>query len=437
MGHRSGEEGGSAQESGFAIMTRQQQSDTGAVSWHDNLNQAIMWQGKIILDLWPKLINGPCACSCIINPDDSIKHAMIYNSQNSDPQEALDALQWHQGLKKAYDVGVGDYDLTLSTGPMYKAARAEAFKAMTAVIAENPEQMLPIVGDIWAKNADFPDADVLAARFKKLLPPQLQDESAEDAQSKLLAAQSQIQQLTQQNNITVQELTRASDTIRTKRLDLESRERVALMNNWTQLMLQRLKSHDVAAQSLMDAQLQTIQQRLVMLHEQQPIDEDAGAIPDTPELPNSASSLTFNRITPAAPTPRPQPIGATPMRKLLFAVLLTIAAMTIAPQLHAQNFFYKAALTSTVTVPSSLTRIYGYYIMNLTKREAPCKLDLIRQFHCSTLRHYCAGRISRDPRHYRRESLDLWRSSTPDFILGILFCCGEPPPVADRRAAQA
>jgi hypothetical protein len=36
-----GEEGGNAQESGFAIMSRQQQSDTAAVAWHDNLNRAI------------------------------------------------------------------------------------------------------------------------------------------------------------------------------------------------------------------------------------------------------------------------------------------------------------------------------------------------------------------------------------------------------------
>jgi hypothetical protein len=211
------------------------------------------------------------------------------------------------GMKKAYDVGVGDYDLTLSTGPMYKDARQEAFKAMTAVIAQNPE-MLPMLGDIWAKNADFPDADLLAARFKKMLPPNLQDESAEDAHSKLLAMQSQLQALSDQHNLMVQELSRASDTIRTKRLDLESRERVALWSNWTQLMLQRLKSHDAAAQSLMDKQLEALQMRMVQLHENQPIADEAGPAPNTPELPNAVEPKV-QPITPAAPTPRPQPVG--------------------------------------------------------------------------------------------------------------------------------
>ena len=302
-----GEESGSQPDSGFAILTRQQQTDTGAVSWHDNLNQTIAWQGVILLDLWPKCINS-ARVQRIVNPDDSVRHAVIYNSQNdTNSADAQKLINEQMGLKKAYDVGVGDYDLVLSTGPMYKAARQEAFRAMTMVINENPEVMLPIVGDIWAKNADFPDADVLADRFKKMLPPNLQDTDSEDLQAKFNAAQAQLAQLSQMHNQMLQELNRASDTIRTKRLDLESRERVALMNNWTQLMLQRLKSQDAAAQAQMDAQLEAISQRLQVLHENMSISDDAGAPPDTPELPGQVEPKV-QPITPAAPTPRPQPV---------------------------------------------------------------------------------------------------------------------------------
>jgi hypothetical protein len=302
-----GEEGGNAQESGFAIMSRQQQSDTGAVAWHDNLNRAIAWQGKILLDLWPKLI--PAArVQRIINPDDSVKHAVVFNGQNSDPEEAQRMLNEQQGLKKAYDVAAGTYDLTLSTGPMYKAARKEAFAALTQVIATEPQVMLPMVGDIWAKNADFPDADVLAARFNKALPPQFHDEDADDAASKLAQAQAQLQALSDQHNQLVQELNRASDTIRTKRLELESRERIAAMNDHTQLVLQQLKSHDAAAQASLEAQLGLIQSRMDALHASMSIEQEAGAAIDTPELPNSVEPHV-QPITPAAPTPRPQPIS--------------------------------------------------------------------------------------------------------------------------------
>lgn len=310
-----GEESGSAQESGFSILERKQQSDTAAVSWHDNLNRAILWQGKILLDLWPKLINS-ARVQRIINPDDSVKHAVIYNSQHTPPENGGTPLEAEQmldpqiGLKKAYDVGVGDYDLVLSTGPMYASARKEAFKALTAVIAENPQVMLPLVGDVWAKNADFPDAEVLAQRFKQLLPPNLQDSEGDDLQAKLTRAQAAVTALGQQYNQLVAELNRASDTIRTKRLDLESRERIALMNNFTALTVQRLKSHDAGAQALMDKQLEAITMQLTAMHEGIDIAADAGAAPDTPELPNAVEPKV-QPIVPAAPTPRPQPISPT------------------------------------------------------------------------------------------------------------------------------
>jgi len=301
-----GEESGNAQESGFAIMTRQQQSDTGAVAWHDNLNRAIMWEGKILLDLWPKLI--PAArVQRIINPDDSVKHQVVFNGQNSDPQEAQAMLNAQMGLKRAYDVGVGDYDLTLSTGPMYKAARQEAFRAMTALITEEP-QMISMIGDIWAKNADFPDADVLATRFKKMLPPNLQDESTDDAQSKLVQAQAQLQQLSQQHDLMVQELNRAADTIRTKRLELESKERIAILQQQTQLVLQAMKDHGAGAQTLLESELEATTMRLQKLHDMVGIEQDAGAAPDTPELPGQVEPKV-QPITPALPTPRPQPVG--------------------------------------------------------------------------------------------------------------------------------
>lgn len=300
-----GEEAGTSQESGLAILERTSQSDTGAISWHDNLNRAIMWQGKILLDLWPKLI--PAArVQRIINPDDSVKHHVVFNSEHSDPEEAQALLNEAMGLKKAYDVGAGTYDLTLNTGPMYKDARQEAFKAISAIITANPE-MLPILGDVWAKNADFPDADVLADRFKKMLPPNLQEQDPQDVQAQLQQKDAQVAALTDQHNIMQQELTRAADTIRTKRLELESKERVAYENNRTQLVLQQMKSHDAAAHTALEAALGAITARLDKLHESMAIEEEAGAAIDTPELPGQVEPKV-QPVTPAAPTPRPEPI---------------------------------------------------------------------------------------------------------------------------------
>jgi hypothetical protein len=305
-------EQGPEQESGFAILTRQQQSDTGMVTFHDNLNRAIRWQAKLLVDLWPKLINW-ARVQRIVNPDDSIKHEVVYNSTFHDPslaeqmspeeqkQGATDLLLDHDTMKEVYDVGVGDYDVTLSTGPMYRTARQEAFRALTVVISQKPE-LLPILGDVWAKNADFPDADVIEARLKKMLPPNLQEQSDADKDSQIAALTSQVQGLGEQHQQLVAELNRASDTIRTKRLDIESRERVALMNNWTQIMLQRLQSHDAAAQAQMDAELGAITMRLQLLNAGQPVEAEAGEAPAVPELPSKVEPKV-QPITPAQPRP--------------------------------------------------------------------------------------------------------------------------------------
>jgi small-conductance mechanosensitive channel len=205
-------------------------------------------------------------------------------------------------------VAAGDYDLTLSTGPMYKAARKEAFAALTQVIATEPQTMLPMVGDIWAKNADFPDADVLAARFKKMLPPNLQEGDADDDASKLAQLAAQLQALSTQHNQLVAELNRASDTIRTKRLELESKERIALLGFQHDLVMQELKSNDEAALAHLQATLGAITSRLDLIHENMSIDRDAGVAPNAPELPNAVEPHV-QPITPAAPEQRPQPVG--------------------------------------------------------------------------------------------------------------------------------
>ena len=189
------------------------------------------------------------------------------------------------GLKKAYDVGAGEYDLVLSSGPMYKTARKEAFKAMTFVIGQNPQVMLPMFGDIWMKNADFPDADLAAERFKKMLPPNLQDQDADDAKAKLAQTQSQLAQMGQQMQLLQLEFNKAADTIRTDRLKIESNERIQLMKMQHDLVMQQLKSHDDAAQSHLEETLGAITKQLDAMHAGMTVDQDAGRPSPTPEVP--------------------------------------------------------------------------------------------------------------------------------------------------------
>lgn len=301
-------EQGTPNESAFAVLTRQQQTDTGTINWSDNLNRAITYQGKICLDIWPKLIDR-ARLQRVINPDDSIKQAVVFNSEYSD-QEDAESLLDGKALTKAYDVSSGKYDVTISSGPQYRTARQEAFKALGVIVAQQP-QLFPMLGDIWMKYADWPGAHVLVERLKKLLPPQLQDASGTDKDSQIAQLQQQLAQLLPQHNQLVAELNRASDDIRTKRLDLESKERVANLQSLTQLTLQAMKSGDAQALTHLEGIYSLIEQRNQLLHEKETIAQEAGPAPDTPELPGKVEPHV-QPITPAAPATRVQPIPGAP-----------------------------------------------------------------------------------------------------------------------------
>lgn len=296
------DQSGNQAESGFAILTRQQQSDKGMVSYSDNLNRAIRWQGKILLDLWPRYITVP-KLQRIVNPDDSIKQAAVFSSQYGDNEnDAAHLLS--QAVRKAYDVGKGEYDVTLSAGPMSQTGRQEGFKALTQVVAQpaiaQSPAFLPILS-LWARNADFNGADELATIFKKLTPPQFQDTDPADKDAQLAQQAAALQQLTQQHQQLVAELARASDAIRTKRLDVESRERIANLQAQTQLALQMMKTEGEASMAHVQAMFDTISHRMELLHESMSIEEDAGAAGPTPELPGKVEPKV-QPITPASPT---------------------------------------------------------------------------------------------------------------------------------------
>jgi hypothetical protein len=72
-----------------------------------------------------------------------------------------------------FDLSVGKYDLVVDVGPSYTTRRAETADQMMQLIQAYPP-VAPIIGDLIAKNLDWPGAQEIADRLKTLLPPQLQ-----------------------------------------------------------------------------------------------------------------------------------------------------------------------------------------------------------------------------------------------------------------------
>lgn len=190
----------SNETSGKAIMARQREGDVGSFHFIDNLSRGIRHGGRIILDLIPKVYSTPRMLR-ILGPDgeaDSIgvngKVAPPKAIAGNTPQPGQQGEQSAMGdeaadIARTFDLTVGKYDVVVSAGPSFTSKREEAASQMIELIRAYPAAA-PIIGDLLAKNLDWPGADEIAKRLQAMLPAQLQ---GEDAGSQ--AAQAQMKQM--------------------------------------------------------------------------------------------------------------------------------------------------------------------------------------------------------------------------------------------------
>jgi hypothetical protein len=154
----------SNEKSGRAIMARQREGDMANFHYHDNLARAIRHAGRILVDLIPKIYDTKRAVR-ILGVDGTAEMAQI------DPEQPV-AVQ-KIGSKSIYNLGVGEYDVSVSSGPSYTTQRQESAEAMAQLFQGNP-QLMGLIGDLFFRAQDWPGADDIADRLKMTLPPEIQ-----------------------------------------------------------------------------------------------------------------------------------------------------------------------------------------------------------------------------------------------------------------------
>ena len=180
----------SNEKSGRAIMARQREGDTATFHYMDNLNRAIRYLGRQLVDLIPKVYDSKRVVR-ILGEDGTAEAAQIDPSQQDAVQEV--------GGNKIYNLSVGTYDVSVSAGPSYTTKRQEALEAQMQLVQAKPE-LFQLIGDIMVRNADWPGADEIADRLKLMLPPQIQQ--AEQGQAQLPPeVQQAMQQVQQQQQV--------------------------------------------------------------------------------------------------------------------------------------------------------------------------------------------------------------------------------------------
>lgn len=188
----------SNETSGRAIMARQREGDVSTFNFIDNRNRAVEHGGRIMVDLIPKVMTGPQILRCI-KEDGTTYNVPVnqpvqviqspnggqtpqYQPISEEQHQAMQAQGQMQGpmmegqekeraISRIFDITAGKYDVVVLAGPSYTTKREESAEQMMEFIRIFP-QSAPLIGDLLAKNLDWPGAEEVAARLKAMLPPQ-------------------------------------------------------------------------------------------------------------------------------------------------------------------------------------------------------------------------------------------------------------------------
>jgi hypothetical protein len=178
----------SNENSGRAILARQREGDVSTFHFIDNLSRAIRHAGRIMIDLIPRVYSTPRMLR-VLGPGGEPSIVAVNQPAGSGAGQGA-------APEQVFDLSVGKYDLTVEAGPSFTTRREEAASQMISLIQAFPEAA-PVLGDLLAKNLDWPGAEEIAQRLKLLLPPQLQAEAG-GAGGQANAAAAQVGALQQQ-----------------------------------------------------------------------------------------------------------------------------------------------------------------------------------------------------------------------------------------------
>ena len=199
------------QQSGKALLAVQSRGLVSTFNFIDNKARSLKRTGEILVEVMP-LTYDIAQIKRIIGEDEKEEEVQI------DPEqpEAYQEFKGQDGkLQKIFNPGIGRYVVDVQVGQNYGTKRQESFNALTEVAKSDP-RFMQIAGDLYLEMADFPLSDAIAERYRKALPPEMQEK--EEGQPEI---PQEIQQKIQDAEAIIKKL---DETIQGMSAELESKE---------------------------------------------------------------------------------------------------------------------------------------------------------------------------------------------------------------------
>jgi len=234
------------ERSGKAILAREKQGDTGTYHYVDNLGRAIRHVTRQLIDLIPKIYDTERVAR-IIGVDNDVGMVKINPTQPMPVNEIRDGLG--NVIEKIYNPSIGQYDVMVTTGPSYMTKRQEALENMATILQTNPA-LWQVAGDLFIKNMDWPGAQEMANRFRKIIDPKVLAD--DDKTPEMQLAEQQIDALTQELNGVVDMLQNVQKSMEAQELqikayDAETKRISAVQQSMTPEQIQDIVMGTIAA----------------------------------------------------------------------------------------------------------------------------------------------------------------------------------------------
>lgn len=210
-------------ESGKALHEIRRNTDIGSFHFMDNFCRSLRHTGRIFVDLIPKVYDVRRVVT-ILREDDTEEQITL------DPELgkpfAMNNAARSKTARKIFDPTIGEYGVTVTTGPSYATKRIEAVEQLMRFAQALPQQGA-MIAHLIAKYSDWPGADEAYRLLARALPPNLQAPDMKDvppqAASMIQSLMGQIKTLTVERIQMLRDLTdqRADRAVKVKKIDAD------------------------------------------------------------------------------------------------------------------------------------------------------------------------------------------------------------------------
>lgn len=266
-----------ADQSGRAIQARFESAQVGNSHYLDNFTTlTLRWLGVQLVDLIPKIYDDERVVR-ILGRDDKPQTVLLNRPFVKGPDgmpQPVDPSAYNPKAHKFFQLENGRYDVTIAVGQNTSTRRQETVETGLRLMETLQPPQSAAIADLVVENMDGAGHQQIAARLKKLLPPQLQEKDGQqDPAQQVQQLQQKLDQAMQILDLTTKELEARTEQVKQetvkvegqadmKRMEIASRERIEGLKIAADLAKTEATINAQAANQIIGAELQKIQSLL-------------------------------------------------------------------------------------------------------------------------------------------------------------------------------